>query len=72
MAGAKVTLEVTLTEKHLEWLDHQAAQFDLPGRDKALRRVLDFATIEPDPNTIFGIIRCPQCKPGEPCTHTPD
>ncbi len=69
MAGTKQTESVTLTEAQFAWLDEMARKHSLPGRDKALRCVLDCAMAEVDEVALFQTIRCPECGSDGRCRH---
>ncbi len=47
-------------------LNAAAEKYNLPGRDKALRVVLDYVATEGDWDVIFGKTRCLRCgrRPG--------
>ena len=61
MGGDKTKVELELNVLHLQLLDEMTRVYKLPGRDKALRCLLDYAMAEGDRDLIFGEIRCLHC-----------
>lgn len=47
-------------------LDQAASQYNLSGRDKALRCILDYVAADGNWDEIFGKVRCLRCggRPG--------
>lgn len=66
MAGDKISVTFEVQEDAVRMLEHAAAQYGLPGKDKALRVLLDYLAKDADWNQIFTLIRCVRCgsKPG--------
>lgn len=66
MAGIKSTASFELQQDLIAMLDEAAIRYGLPGRDKALRCILDYVATDGDWDTIFSEIRCLRCgrRPG--------
>ncbi len=61
MAGDKVKVELELNPDMLTLLDDVAKDYRLPGRDKALRCLLDWLAVDADRDAVFKKIRCRRC-----------
>ncbi len=66
MAGFKQAVSFDVQSDLLDMLDAAAEKYNLPGRDKALRVVLDYVATDGDWDAIFGKRRCLRCggRPG--------
>ncbi len=61
MAGDKMSVTFEVQADAVEMLEHAAATFGLPGRDKALRCLLDYLAKDANWNQIFTLVRCMRC-----------
>jgi len=57
----KVSTIFTVESDQLAWLEEMAAQHQLADASKALRVVLDHATMDCDEDDVFMRIRCRRC-----------
>lgn len=66
MAGIKNATTFELQQDLVAMLDQAASQYELSGRDKALRCVLDYVAEDGNWDEIFGKVRCHRCggRPG--------
>ena len=66
MAGLKQEITFEVQQDLLAMLDDAAKKHNLPGRDKALRCILDYVAQDGDWDEIFSKIRCMRCggRPG--------
>ena len=66
MAGDKISVTFEVQENAVKMLEHAAATYGLPDRDKALRVLLDYLAKDANWNQIFTLVRCVRCgdKPG--------
>lgn len=66
MAGIKNATTFEVQQDLVAMLDQAASQYELSGRDKALRCVLDYVATDGNWDEIFGKVRCLRCggRPG--------
>ena len=66
MAGIKNATTFEVQQDLVAMLDQAASQYELSGRDKALRCVLDYVATDGNWDEIFGNVRCLRCggRPG--------
>ncbi len=61
MAGDKVSVTFEIQPDAEKMLEHAAKQYGLPGKDKALRCLLDYLAKDANWNQIFSLVRCMRC-----------
>ncbi len=71
MAGRKQETTFQVQQDLLAMLDEAAKRYSLPGRDKALRCILDYTAQDGDWDEIFSKARCMRCGGRPGWTDTP-
>ena len=62
MAGEKISVTFEIQADAEKMLEYAATQYGLPGKDKALRCLLDYLAKDGNWDQIFTAIRCIRCK----------